>query len=355
MSTSASYSRLDRLLHRIAFATSHLQMAVADLESLSFKAPLAQASARRPVFITALPRAGTTLLLEILATLPEFNSHTYRDLPFVLCPLFWRQLSRPFWKTAPPRERSHGDGMMITYDSPEAVEEIIWKLFWPAHYDKEGISVWTADEIDEEFQSFYRNHIRKRSIIENQGQAQRYLAKNNANVARLELLLRLFSDARIVIPLRDPYAHIGSLAAQHQHFSQVHQHDRFALRYMEWLGHHEFGGALKPIDFDHWLTGVSAKPAELGFWVEYWLAYARHLQNTKSSRLHFFDYEAACQGDGEPLDRLAEYLELSEAEPLRQAGDRFRTSHQYDLGDKISEPLRRKIDAAYDALRARAQ
>jgi hypothetical protein len=47
------------------------------------------------------------------------------------------------------------------------------------------------------FESFYNNHIRKLLLVRN---GDRYLAKGNYNITRLEYILKLFPDVRFVIP-----------------------------------------------------------------------------------------------------------------------------------------------------------
>ncbi len=134
MSPGESYSRLDRWLHHLAFKAITPQKAMADIEESLFATRLEPLAVTRPVFITSLPRAGTTLLLELLAGTDRFATHTYRDMPFVLCPLLWERLSSGFRTSDPLRERAHGDGISINSDSPEAFEEILWKAFWPRNY-----------------------------------------------------------------------------------------------------------------------------------------------------------------------------------------------------------------------------
>jgi len=80
-----------------------------------------------PIFITSLPRAGTTILLAALNSVPQLATHLYRDMPFVMAPLLWSRLSGRFRKQAVLQERAHGDGIAIGYDSPEAFEEVIWR------------------------------------------------------------------------------------------------------------------------------------------------------------------------------------------------------------------------------------
>lgn len=115
------YALVDRLLHRLSFRTVQTQIELADLEERFFGGQLADIAVRRPVFITALPRAGTTLLLELCAGLDEFATHCYRDMPFVLLPLIWNRFSSAFRRNNAPRERAHGDGMLVSIDSPETI------------------------------------------------------------------------------------------------------------------------------------------------------------------------------------------------------------------------------------------
>ena len=64
-----AYSRLDQTVHRIAFSSRALQLSMADMEDSMFAKDLAGITVRRPIFVTALPRAGTTILLTALAHL----------------------------------------------------------------------------------------------------------------------------------------------------------------------------------------------------------------------------------------------------------------------------------------------
>ena len=63
------YSGVDRALHRVAFATYEVQADLADIEDRLYASHLGSLTNQRPVFITSLPRAGTTLLLECCAAL----------------------------------------------------------------------------------------------------------------------------------------------------------------------------------------------------------------------------------------------------------------------------------------------
>src|SRR5690606_14564045 len=82
---SSRYRTIARLPPRPAFAPPAAQAGIADLERRMFRRELDAFDVGPPVLITALPRAGTTILLELLAATPELASHTYRDMPFLLC------------------------------------------------------------------------------------------------------------------------------------------------------------------------------------------------------------------------------------------------------------------------------
>src|SRR5262249_13313849 len=116
----ANYSVLDRLLHRWIFSDLELQWSLAKIEDRMYAQRLRTIDIERPVFISGVPRAGTTLLLELLAAVPKIATHTYRVMPFVLAPLLWNAFSRPFLKLSTPQERAHGDGLQVSFDSPEA-------------------------------------------------------------------------------------------------------------------------------------------------------------------------------------------------------------------------------------------
>jgi len=258
-----------------------------------------------PVFVTALPRAGTTMLLELIAACPEFAVHTYRDMPFVLCPMLWRGFSRRVRRSVAPRERAHGDGISISPDSPEAFEEMIWSAFWPEHYGARTIAAWTTCK-HPEFAEFFSNHRRKIVALRarDEPRARRYVSKNNLNIARIPALFEVVPEATVVVPFREPVQQAWSLLAQHVRFLAIHRDDPFARRYMAAIGHFEFGANLRPIDFGGWVGTRDAEDAlQLRCWLEYWLATYRHLlAHAHDERLVFVDFSSlATTRDVAPL------------------------------------------------------
>src|SRR3546814_8036686 len=91
-----------------------------------------------------------------------------------------------------------------------------------------------ADTRNPAFERFFRDHIRKLLWLRG---GTRSLSKANYNLTRLEYLLHLFPDARIVIPIRDPIWHIASLLKQHRLFYRGQQEDARELRHLHRVGH----------------------------------------------------------------------------------------------------------------------
>jgi hypothetical protein len=339
MSAHPSYGLLDRLLHKLAFNSSlhgiELQKTLADIEDAAFTRQTSIIPPSRPVFITALPRAGTTLMLSALAALPEFATHTYRDMPFVLCPLLWNKLSRAFRKPANLQERAHGDGVAVGYDSPEAFEEILWMAFWSEKYRPDQIATWSPEDRDAAFEAFFARHMNKIIALreaEARVGGKRYLSKNNANIARLTLLPRLFPDCRIVIPFRDPWSHAMSLLRQHERFSELHQSDPFARRYMSWLGHFEFGAEFRPIRFPNCaeVRGEADRdPQTIAFWLHYWISSHEAIIAARTPNLVMVDYEMLCINPVSTLDSLTDALNLRSGHALAKMAGTVRVPRAY--------------------------
>ena len=368
----ARYSRSARLLHRLAFASPAAQRGLADLEERLFAGRLAAVTVERPVFVAGVPRAGTTLLLELLAALPSFVSHAYRDLPFLFAPLLQDALTRRFRRPGAAFPRAHGDGMTVGFDSPEAFEEVLWRAFWPERYRGDRIGPWTAEDAEArpEFGRFLAAHLRKLAALRalpptlppetaRRPRRARYLSKNHANLARLPLLARLFPDAALLVPFRAPLAQAASLLRTHLAFERIHAAEPFSRRYMRDLGHYEFGANLKPLTFGarrsprNGPNGAPDAPAarrrlredarSADYWLRYWRdAYAEALRGP-ADRIAFSDYDRCCAAPDPALRRLADRLGLPgpEADRLAADGLRFRSPNPPpdDFAARVSPSL----------------
>lgn len=191
-----------------------------------------------PIYICGLARSGSTILLETLAEHPATATHAYRDFPLVHTPYLWNRFLDRAQEPAQAVERAHGDGILVTPESPEAVEETLWMSFFPKLHQPGVHDVLDSDTQAPEFERYYDEHLRKLLWLRG---GSRYLAKGNYNSTRMRYLVRLYPDARFIVPLRDPVAHVESLMRQHQRFCILHDANPRARRYMSRLGHFEFG------------------------------------------------------------------------------------------------------------------
>jgi len=354
-SQSHPYSAVDRVLHRLAFATYGAQAALADCEDRVYARRLSACKVDRPVFIASLPRAGTTLLLERCAELPEFASHCYRDMPFVLIPCFWSRFSTAFRREGERRERAHGDGVLIDFDSHEALEEVVWKTFWRGHYRKDRIRPWRPAECgDDEFRAFLKGHLRKIIYLRcgDGAAAGRYVSKNNLNIARLPALHRLFPHATAITPFRRPLDHAASLLEQHRRFSAMHRSDPFARTYMRAIGHFDFGDNLRPVDFNGWLDRrESDDPTALTFWLQYWIETFDYLLDTAGEADHFVSYEALCDDPQRGLGKIAEAIGCRDADALRSGAGSVRAVRAREVdAAAVPRDLLRAADRVYRRL-----
>jgi hypothetical protein len=266
------YGAGERMTHALAFSGPGTTRRLAGLDDRLHSRVLRDTASRPPVFVTSLARGGTTALLEALHRLPEMATHRYMDMPFVAAPLLWSRL-RGSGRAGPSRERAHGDGMRIDLDSPEAFDEVFWMHLYPGHYRETGIVPWQARDHRPEAQAFLERHFRKIVRLRRPdapGRA-RYLSKNNANIARLALLPRMFPDCDVVLALRDPAAHAASLHRQHLNFQALHAREPFVTRYMRDIGHLEFGALHRPILFDEALL-AGHDPDRPDYWLAYWVS-----------------------------------------------------------------------------------
>ena len=330
MSLAKGYSAVDRALHHVAFTLPGVQRALADLETDLYRRQLDAVESRDEIFVTGVPRAGTTLILELLYGTGEFASFTYRDMPFILSPLLWRRFSKSRQVQGQRAERAHGDGMEVSYDSPEAFEEVAWLALMGRHIlREETLAPVPREAMTKEAAEGLRTLVRKvllASAPEKSGRGPpRYLSKNNANLSRLQAIETLFPTARILVVYRDPLAQVASLAGQHRRFLEEHTRDAFSRRYMRWIGHFEFGQNLRPIDFDgRYSRDGIPKDADSGFWLEYWTAAYRHALQTRGSRVHFVDFDDLLARPVPNLERLARIAGIRDTARLGAAASTLR-------------------------------
>jgi hypothetical protein len=213
------------------------------LESRRLAEELRPIRVRMPIYVCGLARSGSTLLHEVVAAHPGVATHRSKDYPMLFTPFWWRRATANL-RPQEPRERPHRDGVMVTIESPDALEEMLWMAFFPRCHDPADSNLLGSADRHPGFEKFYDLHIRKLLLAEG---ASRYAAKANYHIARLPYLARLYPDARFLIPVREPGGHIASLARQHRWFTAGQRRHPRSLAYMRRSGHFEFGLDRRPI------------------------------------------------------------------------------------------------------------
>jgi Sulfotransferase family len=210
-----------------------------ELESSANRAELDGIAIERPIYVAGLARSGSTILLELLAGRPGVATHRYRDFPPIFTPIFWnRAFAQVYRADAPPAERAHKDRILVTPDSPEAMEEVLWMRFFPGIHDTDRSQVLDAATSNPTFERFYADHLKKILLVRG---GRRYLSKGNYNLTRFAYLQKLFPGARFIVPVREPRWHVASLMKQDRLFKAEEARDPRILKHMQRVGHFEFG------------------------------------------------------------------------------------------------------------------
>lgn len=297
------------------------------LESDLLAERIEETAIERPVYICGLARSGSTILLEMLASIEGVATHRYRDFPPVFTPYFWsRLLDRLPKQKLEPVERSHLDGILVTAESPEAFEEVLWMAFFPGLHDPKINNVLDERSHNPAFERFYRDHLRK--LLLTRG-GRRYLAKGNYNLTRLTYLLKLFPDARIVLPLRRPVQHIASLMKQHRLFCEAERENPRILDHMRRVGHFEFGLDRRPVN-----AGVDAGAREIEElwrngeevrgWARYWSQIYGFLADQLEARPDLAQaslvvrYEELCERSEETISRILDHCGFTDADAVKR-------------------------------------
>jgi hypothetical protein len=313
-----------------------------NIESAILSRSLISFKELKPIYITGLARAGTTITLEMLSKHPDIATHRYLHIPNIYLPFLWTKFAlktkifqRNFIK---PAERLHKDGIFVNRDSPEALEEVVWKHFFNDIHDETQSNVMNRDVSNKKFEKFYQKHLIK--ILFTQKRT-RYLTKNNYNVTRMEYLFKILPDAKFLLIIRNPIDQIASLIKQSILFKQIGKESPHLLKLTELIGHHEFGNNNVCINTNN--TKIIQKIREYWInksdyvkgWAIYWASVYEFAAKTLDANKELANatlivrYDDLVDKPSEILDKILEHTELSK--------DKFRKVKEFYVS-KLHKP-----------------
>ena len=277
ITNKSDYSFLSQLLHRIIL--NHYNLGKWMLMKQIRFVTNTDIVTHKSIIITGLARSGTTALVDLLNKNGNFTSLNYSNMPFLLYPRIWSRIYKP--SKIELKQRAHNDGIKVGLASVEALEEYFFKVVLNDSYiQPHGLM---KHELSEELlQHYYAYQV---SI----SKGKTYLAKNNNQILRLKSVMEFHRDTHVFILYRDPLEHSYSLLSQHLNFCRIQKDDPFALQYMNWLGHHEFGLNHKPFLFNLDFGKSSYTPFDIEYWVECWIEYYSYALNIEACT--FLSYE----------------------------------------------------------------
>jgi hypothetical protein len=186
----------------------------------------AQVAITRPLFVTGLPRTGTTALHRLLVADPA-----HQGLEMWLAEVPQPRPPRESWAADPvfayiqagceKHHVAHPEFMGVHYMAADQVEEC-WQLLrqsmrsisWECLAHLPSYSAWLSPQ---DWTGAYRRHRRNLQLIGLPDAGKRWVLKNPSHLFALDALLAVYPDALVIQTHRDPgtaIASVCSLAAQ---------------------------------------------------------------------------------------------------------------------------------------------
>jgi Sulfotransferase family len=188
----------------------------------------AQVRIERPVFVTGLPRTGTTALHRLLTADPG-----NQGLEVWLAEVPQPRPPRETWAGNPvyrqiqagyeQHHTEHPEFMGVHYMAADQVEEC-WQLLrqsmrsisWECLAHLPGYSAWLRAQ---DWTPAYERHRRNLQLIGLPDAARRWVLKNPSHLFALDALLRVYPDALIIQTHREPATAIASVCSLAAHAS----------------------------------------------------------------------------------------------------------------------------------------
>lgn len=292
------------------------------------------------LYVSGLARAGTTVLMQTIGQDSRFSSLSYNDLPLLFLPTDEEKRKKTAIKEV---ERTHGDGVMHSLNSYEALEEPFWRNFQPDYIKRHELKTQDIKEEVYARYTFFRNYFSRGKI---------YLSKNNNHLLRAGSLHAHDRAAgyrsKTIIPFRNGATQAKSLFQQHQHLATLQQESVFVKDYMDMLVHHEFGLGRKQTVFDSEHTLIDANWDEESTWLEYWYRYYDAVleKYANDKDVAFICYERFCDEPVSSLTAVYNFLGL-EVESLEGlAPFRLKPHDDSQVDDKYKQIYNRMLQVS---------
>ena len=312
-----NYSNIQKFLHDFVLSKKIINKSLLELEKIIFLKNK-DIKNQSNVFITGLPRSGTTSLLNFLFSSNEYAALTYNNMPFILSPNFSKLFHK---KNIIKKERLHRDGIDFDNNSPEALDEIFF------------------DNNEEFVRNELENYIQLILLSNNKS---KYLSKNNLNYKRIDIIQSIFPNSIFLIPIREPLQHANSLLNQHLHFSQLQKEDDFIRRYMNYLGHNEFGLNHKP-----WNDPINHQDLnKIDYWLEQWCLFYQNILNKYQfhNNCHFVIYEKLTNANY--IKKLLDKINFDKIENMDL--NYFKNSNKKEIDKEYSVDIYKNASKVYN-------
>ncbi len=343
----AYYSNLEKIYHRQFLGNTEVSRYFYQ-RLLSKSCNIEIPSKSKYLFITGLARAGTTTLLNQIYNTNKYASICYKHMPFILNPRLAHYAAKLNRETE-SRERFHKDGILISSESPECLDEPFWIKADHQYYNKslnseDRYPSQTLRAYDYMLKEFTR-YQRKESIV----------IKNNNNHIRLAQLAKHFPDSYFLCLFRHPIHHSISLKRTHDIFSKLGSSDQFANEYMNLLGHREFGLYHKPFKYINSMKDANnnQQPETIDYWLKQWIkTHSWYLESglKENTNIIWICYEELC-GNHKYFTTLFEKLGFKKIEKILKCKNTTRESNKHIFNN---EDLK-KAEAIYNDLKIKSE
>lgn len=327
MQKKVSYSYWSKLLHSIVLNNYNLGKFMLQIE-LKKVEKVEEPSRSNFIIVTGLARAGTTALTNLLYSPKIFHSISYSNVPFLLAPRIWKMIYNP--KKVRYSERAHGDQVLFSENSIEALEEYFFKT-------KLNDSYITTNSVGKHkvSEQVFSEYLLYQELFR-QADNTTYLAKNNNFMLRYESFRKFNSCFEIVLMFRNPFDHAWSLKSQHDNFITQQSEDSFVLDYMNWMGHYEFGKNHKYFEFDENFESQRFGKESIEYWLLIWINYYKYVLKHEDSQMFFVHYEDLLKFPNKLKKELDKVLKkgLSD-EPIEKFVPKAKMSKQANVNEEV--------------------